>query len=434
MTNLVDFNKARHIHFIGIGGIGMSALARMMLHEGKIVSGSDRAASALTQKLAGEGIHIMRGHSAQNVPSDTDFVIYTIAVHDDNPELQAARKRNIPLFTYPQALGMVSRRYKTVAIAGTHGKTTTTAMVAAALKAGGLDPTVIVGSLFKESNTNFIPGKGQYFVVEACEYRRSFCNLYPKILIITNIEEDHLDYYKDLADIQKAFREVAEKVPKNGAIICNIKDPIVAPVVAGLSCQIVDYSVFINLQTNLRVPGRHNKLNAAAAAAVADFIGIPQHQAARALREFPGMWRRFEYKGNFRGALIYDDYAHHPTEIRAALQAAREQFSKKRIVVVFQPHLYSRTKQFFNEFVRSFDDASEVLFVPIYAAREKPDESAGSEVLAQAVQKTGTTSRFFPDFTSVVTYLNRHLKKEDILITMGAGDVNDISDRLVAKS
>ncbi len=434
-------SKARAIHFIGIGGIGMSALARMMLgsHFRKRVSGSDASISAITEELAKLGATISLGHAAAQVPPDTDLAVYTIAISADNPELLEAKRRGVTIITYPEMLGLVSRDYYTIAISGTHGKTTTTGMVAQLLLETEKEPTVVIGSLLQHGangeRRNFISGKGKYFVAEACEYRRSFLHLHPTILAITNIDNDHLDYYRDLTDIQSAFRALAQKVPKEGFIIANVKDMLIKPIVEGVAATVIDYTRYIQMPPlTLRVPGMHNQMNAAVALAIAEVLKIPKEDAVAALKKFPGTWRRFEYKGETRaGAAVYDDYAHHPTEIKATLKAARELFPKRKIIVVFQPHLYSRTKLLLNDFARSFNEANEVVLAPIYAAREPVDPEISSEILAEEIKKRGIPAIVFGNFSTIVTHLQSSLKKGDVLITMGAGDIVKVGDQLFAQ-
>ena len=309
-------------HFIGIGGIGVSAVARLMLARGVKVSGSDRDHSLITEKLEEEGARIFIGHDKKHIPEACDLVVFSPAVPESNPELIVARGRGIQTLSYPEALGMISRGMRTIAVSGTHGKTTTTAMIAGVLVGAHKDPTVIVGSLLK-SGTNFIAGKSDLFVVEACEYKRSFLNLSPEILVITNIDNDHLDYYGNIEGVQKAFAELIEKVPSHGVVVCDPNDPLVTPVLAKAVARIVDYSLGSETP-KLAVPGDHNIRNAKAALAVARILGVDDEEALRLVAQFQGTWRRMEEKGKTKaGALVYDDYAHHPTEIKATLQGFR---------------------------------------------------------------------------------------------------------------
>ncbi len=427
-------------HFIGIGGIGVSAVARMMLLRGASVSGSDRSASVITDRLASFGAHIVIEHNAKNLPDGADIVVYSPAVPESNHELALALERGIPTYSYPEMLGEISRGMRTIAVSGTHGKTTTTAMIAEILISAQKSPTVIVGSLLK-SGTNFVHGESDIFVVEACEYKRSFLNLSPEILVITNIDNDHLDYYKDIADIQSAFHELAMKVSATGFIVADMSNENTLQALAGVSATIVDYSLGGSLggptaKLKLLVHGEHNIKNAKAALAVAWLLEVEESTALEALAGFQGTWRRQELKGETTdGAIVYDDYAHHPTEIRATLQGFRAKFPTERIRVVFQPHLYSRTKLLLSEFSESFVDANEVIVAPIYAARETPDPEVSAEILAQAIadhQKVaGLRVWAMSDFLAIETYLRDTIQKGDIIITMGAGDVNKVGEALL---
>lgn len=396
-------------YFIGIGGIGVSALARKYLVEGWEVAGSDRTSSRVTMELEKLGAKIILEQRAENITVGLDLVIHTIAIPDDHPELTRAHELGLKVQSYPEVLGELSRTHYTIAIAGTHGKTTTTAMVARIMQAAGLDPTVIVGSLLAESGTNFVAGKSNYLVVEACEYRRSFLQLSPQILVITNIDNDHLDYYRDLADIQSAFAELKSKLLSDGKLITE-----------------TEYSR-IKTDFVLQVPGAHNIQNAQAALAVAEVLGIDYLTAVEALESFRGTWRRFEYKGEMAtGARVYDDYAHHPTEIRATLAAARELAAGNKIFAVFQPHLYSRTRLLFTELAKSFADADEIIITPIYAAREPMDEGVSSEKLARAAQ-----AKYLATFTEIADHLKQETKRGDLVIIMGAGDISGLPERLL---
>jgi len=447
-----NIESLRRVHCVGIGGIGVSAIALMLKERGVEVTGSDASESYVAESLRSKGISVALGHSASHVPEGIDCLIYTIAVPSTNPERQEAARRGVPEMSYPEMLGLVSSRMKTIAVSGTHGKTTTTAMISKAMSDCGLDPTVVVGSFMndpkREVRRNFISGASDYLVVEACEYRRSFLNLFPTILVITSIEEDHLDYYKDLADIQDAFIEIASRVPADGAIVCDAADPAVAFVLAetknrGSTAKIIDYAEYLKGSADgtdkaqaltLKVPGEHNRRDAAAARAVLHFLGADDAKVCESLRGFGGTWRRFEYKGELKvaaaqAAKVYDDYAHHPTEIRATLQGARELFPQGHIVAIFQPHLYSRTKDLFSEFSEAFSDADEILLAPIYAARETPDPSIDSEMLAEAIRAQGKKAHSFPDLVAVAA--EAKALKADIIVVMGAGDVTKVSDMLV---
>jgi UDP-N-acetylmuramate--alanine ligase len=419
----VDFSKIDKVHFIGIGGIGVSAIARMMLHEGKKVSGSDRSASDITSELQKSGARVFIGQKAENIDSATGLVIYTVAIPEDNPELLEARELGIPSITYPEALGKLSEGKFTIAVSGAHGKTTTTAMIAAMLIDAGFDPTVIVGSILKDQQSNFIAGKSNYLVIEACEYKRSFLNYTPTILVITNIDDDHLDYYKDMEDIKSAFRELVNKVPSTGAVVCDREQMHIEDVVKKATCDIVDYELFGDQNLKLKVPGSHNLANAAAVLAVADILKIPRDRAKKSLQRFSGTWRRFEYKGKTKkGSLVYDDYGHHPTEVEATIQGARELYPEAKVTVIFQPHLYSRTKQHLHEFGKAFGQASNVVLAPIYAAREAFDGSITSDNGGNAVS--------LGDFEAIEKHIVDGSEKGDVVIVMGAGDITELGGRL----
>jgi len=427
----IDLSKIKKAHFTGIGGIGVSAIARMMLAEGKIVSGSDTSDSAIIDELRKLGAKIFLGHSADNVASDVDLIVYTPAVTADNAELKKADELGIPTLSYPEMLGLISKDKYTIAVSGAHGKTTTTAMIAKIIIDAGLDPTVIVGSLLKDQGSNFVAGKSEYFVVEACEYKKSFLNLNPKIIVITNVDNDHLDYYGNLENIKKAFGEFASKLTKDGYLVCDPNDKNLKEIVKNAKCEIIDYAK-INNNFNLKIPGEHNIKNAQAAMAVAKILGVDSKKAENSLESFEGTWRRFEYKGETKnGVLVYDDYGHHPTEIKATLKGAREFFGGKKIWCVFQPHLYSRTKLLLNDFGKSFGDADEIILADIYAAREPKDEGINSKMLAEEITKNGGKARYMESFDKITGFLVENAKKGDVIITMGAGDVFKIGENLL---
>ncbi len=434
----LDLKQIKRVFFVGIGGIGISAIARMFLQEGKEVMGSDVSEGEVVTELRDAGAIVKIGQGIDLIPSNTDLIVYTIAIENYDPEFFAAlQSGSVPIRSYPQMLHIVTEGKYTIAVAGTHGKTTTTAMIAHVLKNAGKDPTVIVGSLMVNEKSNFMAGKSEYFVVEACEYRRSFLNINPKILVITNIEADHLDYYKDLADIKSAFRELAEKVPEDGYIVCNANDEIVREVTDGLKAKIINYHDFYHSR-ELRIPGAHNQADAAAAAGAVSIVGVTADIADIHLGTFPGTWRRFEYKGELAsGAQVYDDYAHHPTEISATLQGFREiyPYGQKKITVVFQPHLYSRTKLLLEDFAASFNQADHVLILPIYAAREVDDGSVSSEILAEKIRGHKIDAFASESFQEAFETLERrNLDANEVLVTMGAGEAYLIGEKLLKSS
>ena len=436
----LDLQKIKNVHFIGIGGIGISAVARMMLHDGKVVTGQDMQDGQVVEELIKAGIEVKIGQSYDNIPEDTDLIVYTIAIDTYDKDLadKIKSQTKIRVRSYPQMLDIISRDKYTIAVSGTHGKTTTTAMIAQVLCDNGNDPTVIVGSLLVGSKSNFIAGKSEYFVVEACEYRRSFLNINPKVLVITNIDNDHLDYYKDIEDIKSAFHEMAMKLPSDGFLVCDPDDKNIADVIKDINAKVVNYKEFFNENLKLKVPGIHNRKNAAASIAVVSNMGISKNDGEKYLANFPGTWRRFEFKGQLKnGMFVYDDYAHHPTEIIATLEGFRELYPKKegwKIHVIFQPHLFSRTKLLLNEFSESFKDADEVILLPIYYAREVDDGSISSEILADKINKHTKNAKAFSDFDEAEKYSKielMYMSDKDIIVTMGAGEAFKIADSLL---
>jgi len=427
----IDLSKIKKVHFVGIGGIGVSAIARMMRAEWKIVSGSDTSSSAIIDELRKLGAEIFLGHNACNVADDVDLIVYTPAVDFENPELKKAKELGIDCLSYPEILGLISKNKYTIAISGAHGKTTTTAMIGKVLIDAKLDPTIIVGSLLKDYKSNFVAGKGNYFVVEACEYKKSFLNINPKIIVITNIDNDHLDYYGSLENIKKAFGEFVAKLGEDGFLICDPNDENLKEIVKNAKCKTIDYTK-IEADFHLKTPGQHNVKNAQATMAAAQILNIGEKEALSSLNNFTGTWRRFEHKGKTKnGVLIYDDYGHHPTEIKATLKGAREFFGNKKIWCVFQPHLYSRTKLLLEDFGKSFGDADEIILADIYAAREQKDESINSEILANEISKNGGKAIHLNSFEKIENFLKENAKKCDIIITMGAGDVFEIGENLL---
>lgn len=428
-----DFNldNCKKIHFIGIGGIGISAIARMMSLKAKKISGSDAFDSENIKELEKIGCKISIGHKESNINSNLDLVIYTIAVPNNNPELKRARDLNIPTLSYPEALGLISKDHYTIAISGTHGKTTTTALTSKIFIDAGLKPTAIVGSLLKDSKSNFIAGKSKFFIVEACEYKRSFLNLNPSVLAIINIDNDHLDYYKNLKDIQTAFSELAVKVPADGYLVCDPSDSRIKPILKTAKCRIFDYTK-IKPNFKLKFPGKHNIGNAKIAYALAKLADVEDKKIIRAIRNFNGTLRRFDYKGKTeRGALIYDDYAHHPTEIKVTIKAFKEKYPNKCLIVVFQPHLFSRTKLLLNEFAKSFKGADKIIVAPIYAAREKYDQSINSSILAEKIKGSGNDCLALENFDKISDYLLANESNNDLIVTMGAGDIYKVGEKLI---
>lgn len=409
-------NKKEKIYCIGIGGIGLSALARYFKHEGHEVFGSDSQDSALIQTLIGEGIPVDIGHKKENMRSGITLVVYTIAADATNIDLSTARENNILCKSYPEALGEVTAKKKTIAVCGTHGKTTTTAMAYYALKEAGISPTVIVGSLIGGVGSNFIHGDSEYLIVESCEYRRSFLSLHPTYMLLTNIDNDHLDYYRDRSDIVSAFQSFADKVSDDGKVLVHREewDDIVSE-----KKVLVDRSDKSDIA--LSVPGDHNRSNAELVIKLGEELGLSEEKIRKGLALFPGTWRRMEYKGDAENITWYDDYGHHPTEIKATLSALREKYKKneKKLFVIFQPHLFSRTKLLLDDFATAFSDADEVLLLPIYAARESFDASINSEMLQS---KIGEKAKVFASREEVFSYC-KEKASGSVVLTLGAGDV-----------
>lgn len=429
----MEINNFKHIHFIGIGGIGISALARYCLHEGKEVSGTNDNPSPRTlDALRDQGVIISL--DTTQLP-EADLYVYSEAWHNLNPALlKKAFDSGKPCVNYFEALGMVANPYYLIAVSGSHGKTTTTAMLTDVLEDGGLDPTAIIGSLRSKTGSNFRPGKSKYAVVEACEYKRDFLHLKPDVLVITNIEYEHVDYYKDLADVQSAFRTMAEAVPETGFIITDTASPTIAPILTGLKATVVDYRQFFDINLALHQPGIHNRLNAAAALGVAHVLGLNEVEAKTALEHFAGTWRRFEYKGTFLtdgGAIpVFDDYGHHPTEIAATIAGAREQYPDRHLVLVFQSHTYTRTHELFDDFVTALAKADSVYMLPIYAAREDNTSGVTSEMLAEALLAKGIPAEVFQTAGGVTEAVKAAVPQGGVVLVMGAGNVTEVASLL----
>lgn len=432
--NNISLDTVQKIHFIGIGGIGMSALARFFLREKKQVSGSDRAASQITEALETEGVVFFPQQVAGNISSDIDMVVYTEAMSPEHEEMKGARALGVPMMNYFEALGLVANEYYLIAVSGAHGKTTTTAMLTDILEEAGLDPTAIIGSLRGKTGSNFRGGISKYAVVEACEYKRDFLYLKPDILVVTNVEFEHVDYYKDLADVQDAFHTIAQSVPEDGFIIIDTAHPNSKAVLEGVKAKVIDYRSYIDLLLPLRQPGMHNRLNAAAAAATAAQLQIKPEVVATALEYFAGTWRRFEYKGDFVTDIakvpVYDDYAHHPTEIAATIAGVRELYPHKKLTVVFQSHTYSRTAELFADFVTALSKADMVYMLPIYAAREENTSGVTSEQLAEALTKAGTKAECFLTHGALAEAVKKTVGTDDVVVVMGAGDITKVTDLL----
>ncbi len=411
---------------VGIGGIGMSALAQLLQSRGVVVSGSDRDESPTTELLRKKGIDLVIGHGS--LPDDVELLVYSDAVPLEDPERSRARERAIKEQSYFEVVGDISRTMRAVAVGGTHGKTTTTGMLTKILVDTGVSPTALVGSIVKDFGSNFVLGGSNILVVEACEYRDHILELSPEILVITNIELDHTDFFPTLEALQETFKKAVARVPAHGVIVANPNDSRVAPVLVGAVARIVDYTQ--KAVGELQLVGEFNRENARAALAAAEALTpeLSLEKAVQSLSKFSGSWRRFEAKGKTpRGALVFDDYAHHPTAVLKTIAAAREKFPGKKIVVAFHPHLYSRTKSFLSEFASALATADTVFVAPIYAAREEPDPTISHHMLAEMA---GTHVTALDSFDAIRDEL---LKENDasLIVTMGAGDIYKVANEIV---
>ena len=454
--SLSQLKANSHIHFVGIGGISMSGLADIMLKRGFKVSGSDRQASNITYKLQEAGAIIYIGQEEKNVEG-ADLVVYTAAAKADNPELVSAKNKNIPTLNRAEFLGALMKEYKnTICVAGTHGKTTTTSILTHALLKADTDATVSIGGELDLIGGNIRSGGEDYFLTEACEYTNSFLSFFPTVAVITNIEEDHLDFFSGLDEIMESFRKFANLTKDKGLVIACGDDINVHTALDGEKLDIHYYGIdksneyyadnikFENgypsfdvmkkgeklLHLALKVPGNHNIQNAVATVAVCELLGLDLKVCAEGICEFTGTHRRFERKGELNGAIVIDDYAHHPTEIKATLTAAKK-FDYKKLWCVFQPHTYSRTRTLWNEFVESFDKVDELILTHIYAAREAFDGVTKPENLAADIAKRGVKVRYVEKFEDVEKLLKQEVSAGDVVFTMGAGNVVEIGDNIV---
>ncbi|MDE6618971.1 MAG: UDP-N-acetylmuramate--L-alanine ligase [Lachnospiraceae bacterium] len=454
----INFNHPIHVHFIGIGGISMSGLAQILIEEGFPVSGSDAKKSPLTQHLVSMGAVIHYPQMASNINDSIDLVVYTAAIAQDNPEFRAVVEKGLPLMTRADLLGQIMKNYKLpIAISGTHGKTTTTSMVSEVLLAADADPTLSIGGILKSIEGNIRVGKSDYFVTEACEYTNSFLSFFPRISIILNIEEDHMDFFKDIEDIRHSFRKFAGILPADGYLIINKGIDHVEQLVEGLDCRIITFGADVKADysftdaaydefgrasytllkrgidcgtVKLGVVGEHNILNSLSVIALMDLLGLDSDVVHNALSSFSGTERRFELKGEVAGVKILDDYAHHPTEITATLKAAVN-YPHKTLWCVFQPHTYTRTKAFLKEFASALSLADKVVLTDIYAAREKNTIGISSKDLLCELEKLGTECYYYQSFDEIENFLLKNCINGDLLITMGAGDVVKIGENLL---
>jgi len=414
------------IFCIGIGGIGLSAVAQILKAQGHQVSGSDMNASAITQRLHDSGISVSE-HRADNIDKSTDIVIYSEAISESNPERQQATQLGVMQISYAQSLGMVSEKKQTVAITGTHGKTTVTGMLTSIFLEAKLDPSIVIGSKIDLlDHQNFRVGSSPVFLTEACEYRGNFLFLKPHIVLINNLEPDHLDYFKTDEAYYACFQELCEKIPSDGKLILWEEDQ------QYLDLDTISAEKLILTKTQafeLQVPGQHNQMNATAAAAVAKALGVDEQSIVNGLKNFKGTWRRFEYKGSVNGAKVYDDYGHHPTEIAATLQAAREWYPEKQIHLIFQPHQYSRTRHFFDDFTSAFGDADEVWISDIYQARDSKDDlnAVSAEKLVEAIDHE---SVHYKERSKIAEEIQSNVSGDKVILFMGAGNISQLISEL----
>jgi len=477
----INFNKIRpfdlfgvkKVHFIGVGGIGLSAIAKLMNAQGKTVSGSDANESEITADLKKAGVKIFIGQKAENLADDTELVIYTLAIPASNPERSKAEKMAIPLLTYPEALGILFNDKYGIAICGTHGKSTTTSMASLVLTDGGLDPSVVVGSKVPAFGGNLrigsLPAGGKYFVIEACEYERAFLEYWPKIVVLNNIELDHTDYYKDIEDYRSAFAEFVGHLSEEGVLILNGDDKQVKNLKLKVKSQNAKLKIIqfgfgenndikgcdikikegknkfkINYkgkdlgEFTLKIPGKFNVYNALAAIAVGLHLGIDAEKIKKTLADFGGIWRRFEIKGEYRGATIISDYAHHPTAVRSTIEAAREFYPGRRIFAVFQPHQHNRTKMLYQDFLKSFGSADALILAEIFdvaGREEKKDQNVSSQRLAEDIRKRNkklAPNIFYAEnLEETRKLIDEKIKAGDVLLIMGAGDIYKTADSLV---
>ncbi|MBQ0059849.1 MAG: UDP-N-acetylmuramate--L-alanine ligase [Lachnospiraceae bacterium] len=455
----IDFNKPIHLHFIGIGGISMSGLAEILLKAGFTISGSDSTASELTDSLTAKGAKVIIGQAYDNITDDVDAVVFTAAIHPDNPEYQGAVDKQKPMLTRAELLGQIMKNYGTpISVAGTHGKTTTTSMVSQILLSADCDPTISVGGMMPAIGGNIRVGDSPYFVMEACEYTNSFLSFFPRYAVILNVDADHLDFFKDLDDIACSFHRFAALVPNDGAVIINKSTQKFDTVTDGLTCPVITYAIddeeadyyATDITYNelgcatfdayekgmslgnltLGVPGRHNVENALSAIAVSRCLELDLNDVSDGLTAFTGTDRRFQKKGEVGGVTIIDDYAHHPTEIKATLTSAAS-CKHRELYLAFQPHTYTRTKALFDDFVNILKTVDHVILADIYAAREKNTIGISSEDLAVAINEAGGNAIYLSSFGEIEDFVLTNCVDGDMFITMGAGDIYKVGNNLI---
>ena len=454
----IHFDHPVWVHFIGIGGISMSGLAEILHDRGFKVSGSDMKASPLTEHLESLGISVQFPQKSENIVPGIELCVYTAAISEDNPEFQEVKRQNIPMMSRAELLGRIMKNYKeAINVSGTHGKTTTTSMIGEILMEAQMDPTITVGGMMKDIGGNLRVGKSDVFLAEACEYTNSFLSFFPTIEVVLNVEEDHLDFFKDINDIRASFRKFIEKLPENGILIFNKDIPHAEYFLQNLpgrkiitfghndadyTANFISYDHFARPsftlfengedrgRVTLGVTGEHNIYNSLSAIAVARAIGIPFETIKKGLMEFSGTDRRFQLKGEVNGFTIIDDYAHHPQEIAATIATAKK-YPHKKLWVAFQPHTYSRTLALMDDFAGALSQADEIILADIYAAREKNTVGVTSDDLRKLMLSQNTNVYYIPDFPSIEEFILSHLQEGDLLITMGAGDIVEVGEHLL---
>ena len=458
MANIEDLKKYKHIYMIGIGGVSMSGIAEILKHWGFIVTGSDWAESETTKKLNLDGIHEIIGHDV-NMVKKADLVVYTAAIKEDDVELVAAREIGIPTMERADFLGLMTKAFNdTICVSGTHGKTTTTSMISMCFIEAGLDPFIQVGATLKAIDGNYRIGSSEHFIIEACEYVESFLKFYPKAEVILNIDNDHLDYFKNIDNIYNAFIKYVKLLPDNGLLVVNLDNEYCTNLHKFTNAKIVSYAInneranFVakNITFNkngfprfdvyynnyfygsieLSVPGIHNVLNSLACIALCDSYGIQKCDIKTALKKYTGAHRRFEFVGSFNGVSIYDDYGHHPTEIKATALALKKK-TYNHSWVVFQPHTYSRTKNLLEDFAESLTYFDNIIVTDIYAARENDTYGISSQDLVDKIKTLGRKSVYIQDFNDIVSYLKENCQKDDIVLTLGAGTITNLGKMLL---
>lgn len=456
----IDFNNKIHVHFMGIGGISMSGLAEILLKAGFTISGSDSKESELTNHLVSLGATVNYPQAASNITDDIELIVYTAAIREDNPELIAAKASGKPLLTRAQLLGEIMDNYtRSIAVSGTHGKTTTTSMISQVLLETADDPTISVGGVLDAINSNVHVGDSDVFITEACEYTNSFHSFFPKYNIILNVEADHLDFFKNLENVRASFKKFAENTSNDGILIINKEIEDVEYFYSDVKCQVITYSLNSDAdmfpeditynelgcasftpvykgnalkKVTLNVPGAHNISNALAAIALLTEMNVSYEHILEGLKKFGGANRRFQLKGKFNGATIVDDYAHHPTEIKASLSAAKN-YPHNRLIVCFQSHTYTRTLSFLDEFAEALSAADMVILADIYPAREPDIYNVSAKDIADRISREGCDVHYLGSFDACEKFLEKNLLNNDLLITMGAGDVYLVGEHLLSK-